>query len=127
MQNWDYNDVTGGVMENDYKKKDTFWRNWGAVFILATFFLASWGGQFVNQLEVQKQESQQHGQELKMDEFWPQFWSSTFENWQSEWLQLTTQALLISGFAAVIFRKQDEEHFRTQLMIERLRKDIKNK
>lgn len=114
-------------MEDEYKKKDTFWRNWGAVFILAFFFLASWGGQFVNQLEVQRQESQEHGQVFEMDEFWPQFWSSTFENWQSEWLQLTTQALLISGFAAVIFRKQDEEHFRTQLMIEQLRKDIKKK
>ena len=114
-------------MENDYKKKDTFWRNWGAVFILVTFFLISWGGQYVNQLTVQKQQSQAHGQEFKMDEFWPQFWASTFENWQSEWLQLATQALLISGFAVVIFRKQNEEHYKTQLMIEQLRKDFKKK
>ena len=62
-----------------------------------------------------------------MDDFWPQFWSSTFENWQSEWLQLTTQALLISAFASVLFRKQDEEHYKTQIMIEQLRKEMKKK
>jgi hypothetical protein len=114
-------------MENEYKRKNTFWRNWGAVFILLALFILSWGGQFVNQLQVQKQESEEHGQVFKIDEFWPQFWSSTFENWQSEWLQLATQALLISGFAAIVFRKQDEEHYKTQLMIEQLKKEIKKK
>ena len=114
-------------MEQEYKKKNTFWRNWGAVFILAVFFLGSWAGQFGNQLIVAKQESSEHNQEFKMDDFWPQFWSSTFENWQSEWLQRTTQALLISAFASVLFRKQDEEHYKTQIMIEQLRKEMKKK
>ena len=68
-----------------------------------------------------------HGQSFNMDEFWPQFWSSTFENWQSEWLQLATQALLISGFSAVLFRKQNEEQYRTQLMIEELKDEIKGR
>lgn len=113
-------------MEQEYRKKNTFWRNWGAVFILIVFFLASWAGQFATQLTVEKQQSEQHGQVFQMEEFWPQFWSSTFENWQSEWLQLATQALLISGFAAILFRKQDEEHYKTQLMIEKLRKEIKS-
>ena len=114
-------------MENDYRKKDNFWRNWGAVFILLAFFLVSWAGQFGNQLIVTQQEASQHNQEWKMEEFWPQFWASTFENWQSEWLQLATQALLISGFAAVLFRKQDEEHYKTHLLIEKLRKEIKQR
>jgi hypothetical protein len=114
-------------LRSEYNKKNTFWRNWGAVFILLAFFLGSWGGQFINQLAVQRQESAEHNQPFQMEDFWPQFWASTFENWQSEWLQLATQALLISGFAAVVFRKQDEEHFKTQLMIEELRKEIKAK
>lgn len=114
-------------MEQEYKKKNTFLRNWGAVLILVAFFFASWTGQFVNQMIVQQNEAQEHSQTFSMDEFWPQFWASTFENWQSEWLQLATQALLISGFAAVIFRKQDEEHYKTQLLIEQLRKEIKKK
>jgi len=111
----------------EYKRKSTFWRNWGAVFILIAFFMASWGGQFVNQMVVQQKESEQHGRAFSMEEFWPQFWASTFENWQSEWLQLATQALLISGFSAIIFRKQDEEHYKTQAMIEQLRKEIKSR
>jgi hypothetical protein len=114
-------------MKQEYARKNTFLRNWGAVFILAVFFLGSWFGQFASQLQVQMNESAQHGQAFSMEEFWPQFWASTFENWQSEWLQLTTQALLISGFAAVLFRKQDEEHFKTQIMIEELRKEISKK
>ncbi|HYG83477.1 MAG TPA: DUF6766 family protein [Verrucomicrobiae bacterium] len=114
-------------LQKEFKRKDTFLKNWGAVIILTIFFLASWAGQFVTQLETAKQTSQQHGQIFQMEEFWPEFWSATFENWQSEWLQLTTQALLISGFSAYIFRKQDEEHFKTQLMIEELREEIKKK
>jgi hypothetical protein len=120
-----YNRCRRCYMEQEYRKKNTFLRNWGAVIILAAFFFASWTGQFVNQIVVQQNEAQEHNQEFRMDEFWPQFWSSTFENWQSEWLQLATQAVLISGFAAIIFRKQDEEHYKTQLMIEQLRKEIK--
>lgn len=114
-------------LKKDYTRKNTFWRNWGAVIILAVFFVASWGGQFATQLTTEKQLSAQHGQEFQMSEFWPQFWSATLENWQSEWLQLFMQALLISGFSAYIFRKQDEEHFKTQLMIEELKKEIRGK
>ncbi len=111
-------------LKKDYTSKNTFWRNWGAAIILAVFFLVSWGGQFATQLTVEKQQSEQHNQTFQMSEFWPQFWSSTLENWQSEWLQLFMQALLISGFSVYIFRKQDEEHFKTQLMIEELKKEI---
>lgn len=114
-------------MSEEYRKKSTFWRNWGAVFILCAFFLASWAGQFVNQLTVQQQDSMEHGQQFKMEDFWPKFWATTLENWQSEWLQLATQALLISGFAAVFFRKQDEEHYHTQRMIDELRQELKQK
>lgn len=114
-------------MESELKRKDTFWRNWGAIFILAAFFISSWGGQFASQITVQKQESAQHGQTFQMSEFWPQFWASTFENWQSEWLQLTAQALLISGLASVIFRKQNEQQYKTEIMIEELKKEIRKR
>jgi hypothetical protein len=114
-------------LEKERKKNDTFFKRWGAVFILLTFFLISWAGQFATQLATEKQQSEQHGQAFQMEEFWPQFWASTFENWQSEWLQLFTQALLISGFASYVFRKQDEEHYRTQTMIDELRQELTGK
>lgn len=111
-------------LKQEYKHKDTFLRRWAAVIILLVFFMASWGGQFVMQLQSEKQLAEQYSKEFQMSEFWPEFWSSTFENWQSEWLQLAFQALLVVGFAEVIFRKGEEEHFKTQIMIEELREEL---
>lgn len=114
-------------LKKEYDLKDTFLRRWAAVIILFAFFFLSWGGQYVSQLEQVKQESQQHGQEFQMSEFWPQFWSATFENWQSEWLQLATQAILIAALADYLFRKGNQDHYKTQLMIEELRDELKKK
>jgi hypothetical protein len=111
----------------DYKRKNSFIRRWAAVFILLAFFIGSWAGQYGTQLSVAKQEAQMHNQDFSMSEFWPEFWQSTFENWQSEWLQLLTQALLIAGLAEYLFRKENEEHYKTQLMIEKLEKQINAK
>lgn len=114
-------------LRDEYRRKDTFLRRWAAVIILIILFFASWGGQFATQLAAEKQSAEQHGTEFQMSEFWPEFWSATFENWQSEWLQLTFQALLVVGFAQLIFRKGEEEHYKTQLMIEELRQDMKRR
>lgn len=114
-------------LKAEYKRKDTFMRRWAAVIILFILFVGSWGGQFATQLAAEKQQAEQHGAEFQMSEFWPEFWSATFENWQSEWLQLTFQALLVVGFAQYIFRKGEEGHYKTQLMIEELRSDLKSK
>jgi hypothetical protein len=40
-----------------------------------------------------RNEAQQHGEPFSLADFWPQFLSSTFENWQSEFLQLVWQAV----------------------------------
>lgn len=114
-------------LKEEYQRQDTFLRRWGALFILLAFFIFSWGGQFVTQMQVFKQEAETHGQEFSMSEYWPDFWASTFENWQSEWLQLATQALLISGLASYIFRTEQEEQYKTQIMIEELREEIRKK
>jgi hypothetical protein len=114
-------------LKREYKRQDTFIRRWAALFILIAFFVLSWGGQFFAQMEVVKQESAQHGQEFSMNEFMPQFWSSTFENWQSEWLQLATQAVLIAALADYIFRKGNQDHYKTQLMIAELKEEINKK
>lgn len=115
-----------GDIKKEYQQKDTFIRRWGALFILIAFFLLSWGGQFASQMQAVKQESEQHGQEFTMEEFMPQFWSATFENWQSEWLQLAVQAVLIAALADYLFRRGNEDHYKTHLMIEELREEIRN-
>lgn len=112
-------------LQREYQQKNTFWRKWTAVFILFAFFFLSWGGQYITQMQQAKQENAEHGQEFQMEEFWPEFWSATFENWQSEWLQLGTQALLIAAFADYLFRKGNQDHYKTQLLIEELRDEIK--
>jgi hypothetical protein len=114
-------------LKQDYQRKDTFFRRWASAIILLVFFLGSWGGQFVTQLQAEKQQSEQHHEQFQMAEFWPEFWSSTFENWQSEWLQLLTQAIVIAGFAEYLFRKGEEGHYKTQLMIEDLQKEVRAK
>lgn len=112
------------TLKTEYARKDTFFRKWTAVIILFAFFFLSWGGQLATQMQVVRQESEQHGQQFQMSEFWPQFWASTFENWQSEWLQLATQAILIAALADYVFRTGNRDHYKTQLMIEELRKEI---
>lgn len=73
-------------------------KNWGAVWILTFLFLASWLLQLVNQVDEVTQAAKEHNQQFLWGDFWPQFFSATFENWQSEFLQLAVQALLVASY-----------------------------
>lgn len=80
-------------------------RRWGAVYILALLFLGSWVGQAITM-----------SPEIRSDG-WIAFWSATFENWQSEWLQLVFQAVLLLGAKHWLFQVDAED-------LERLEKKI---
>jgi len=82
---------------------------WGAAYLLAVLFLASWAGQFVMTLVEVGNEARQHGGSFHLDEFWPTFLSATFENWQSEWLQLLVQAVVLLGMKHVLFKADAED------------------
>jgi hypothetical protein len=58
--------------------------------VLTALFVLSWVGQFAFQLLEVRSESETHGDAFSWSDFWPQFLSATFENWQSEFLQLLT-------------------------------------
>lgn len=77
-------------------------KRWGAVYILLIVFLGSWFGQLITQVIEYKNNAKTHGEPTKWAEFWPEFWAATFENWQSEFLQLAVQAVLI---ASILGRK----------------------
>jgi len=62
--------------------------------VLAALFLVSWVGQFVAQAVEVSKDAAEHGQQFAWSDFWPQFLSATFENWQSEFLQLLTFVVL---------------------------------
>ena len=87
-------------------------------------FLLFWCGQFVAKLVVEQNEAAQHGQGFEWPQFLAQFFASTFENWQSEFLRLAWQA---AGLAVLFFwgssqsRESDEriEAKRDRLLEER--------
>ena len=80
--------------------KPRFTKAYSFAVVTGLFFLLSWFGQFVAQLIVEQNEAEQHGTSFEWAEFWPQFFASTFENWQSEFLQLIWQAV---GLALLFF------------------------
>lgn len=69
-------------------------RDHGLSLTLGVLFFASWLGQFVFQAQEQVNDTAAHGEAFSWTEFWPTFWQATFENWQSEFLQLLTFVVL---------------------------------
>jgi hypothetical protein len=70
------------------------WRSYNLSIVLLALFLTSWIGQGVFQWFEMANEAQAHGQASTLAEFIPAFFSATFENWQSEFLQLFTMVIL---------------------------------
>jgi hypothetical protein len=100
------------------------WKRWGAAYILLALFLASWAGQLVAMLIEIGDEARQHGQPFQISEFWPQFWSSTFENWQSEWLQLFVQAVVLLGMKHVLFKADAQDMELVQLDLAEIKQHL---
>lgn len=99
-------------------------RRWGAVYVLLVLFLGSWIGQFAAQVTEFTSEQQAHDQAFAWGEFWPTFFASTFENWQSEWLQLVFQAILLLGVKHWIFRADAEDMERLEQKVDEIRHEM---
>lgn len=88
---------------------------WGALYILFVLFVGSLIAQFVYQVVLAGESSNQ-------------FFSAVFENWQSEWIQLFVQALLIQGLGHVLYRKETEDQERMERKLDEilasLRRDV---
>ncbi|MDP9368290.1 MAG: hypothetical protein M3Q03_08450 [Chloroflexota bacterium] len=72
------------------------WRDYSLSLTLGALFLSSWVAQAVSQWFEMAHEAQTHGQSSSVTEFLSAFLSATFENWQSEFLQLLTFVVLSS-------------------------------
>jgi hypothetical protein len=90
-------------------KRNSHLRRWGAAYIMLVLFLASWIAQFCMTLIEAGNDARSHGEEFALSEFWPQFLRATFENWQSEWLQLAFQAVVLLGMKHVLFKADAED------------------
>jgi hypothetical protein len=97
--------------------KPPFRRAYSFAIVTAALFLLSWTGQFIAQLITVRNEAEQHQQPFEWGDFLTQFASSTFENWQSEFLQLVWQA---AGLSLLLFwgssqSKESEERMEAKL------------
>lgn len=104
----------------DRSKRPKFFTAYSFGIVTGGLFLLSWIGQLVFQMIETSNEAASHGEQLDLAQFWPAFFSSTFENWQSEFLQLVWQA---AGLALFFFwgsSQSKEGNERIEAKIDRL-------
>jgi hypothetical protein len=88
--------------------------------VLVSLFVVSWIGQFVAQTVEVSNDAREHGQSFSWADFWPQFLSATFENWQSEFLQLLTFVLLTAHLIHRSSAESPDSDDETKAMLEEL-------
>lgn len=89
----------GGVMVASIRRevresRAGVWQDFGLSIALAALFLTSWFGHAISQWQEFTDEQAAHGQTVEMADFLAAFSSTTFENWQSEFLQLFSFVVL---------------------------------
>jgi hypothetical protein len=103
------------------------WRDYGLSITLAALFLFSWGLQtwmgwveFVAEQEEHNQQAQPFGDD-------GYFWSwgeSTFENWQSEFLQLFSFVVLTTFLVHKKSHESPDTDYDTEARLERIEKQL---
>jgi amino acid permease len=93
--------IVGVIPSSGGSQVKKHFQYWGALYILFALFLGSLIGHYVYQVVV-------------AGESFAQFMSAVFENWQSEWIQLFVQALLIEGLGHVLYQKKTEDQERME-------------
>jgi hypothetical protein len=83
---------------SNHVNRPRFFTAYSFAIVTGALFLFSWAGQFVFQLIEARNDAAEHGSVFEWSQYWPQFLSSTFENWQSEFLQLVWQAAGLAIF-----------------------------
>jgi hypothetical protein len=84
--------------KDEKKSKPPFHKAYSFGLVTGALFVASWTLQLVFQAIAFGNEAAEHGGVFEWSEYWPQFFASTFENWQSEFLQLVWQAAGLALF-----------------------------
>jgi len=96
------------------------WANFGLSIAFASLFLISWAAQAVAEWGVYAQEQRAHGEPTVIGDYLVQFGQSTFENWQSEFLQLFSFVVL----SALLIHRGSAESKDSDDRIERKIDDI---
>ena len=70
------------------------WKNFGLSIAFCVLFFAAWFGQGIAEWQRFVDEQRTHRQPVEVADFVQEFAQSTFENWQSEFLQLFSFVVL---------------------------------
>lgn len=91
-----------GVADTDVNvdpfRKPVWPKAYSFALVTAVLFLASWAGQFVFQAIEFRSDARMHGDVFVWTDFVPAFLAATFENWQSEALQIIWQVAGLAMF-----------------------------
>ena len=102
------------------KQRRTFFQRYGLSVVLAFLFLISWGAQAVFQWFEVANEAEQHGTSVTVGDYVWSFGQSTFENWQSEFLQLLAFVVLTAFLVHVGSPESRDSDEETQAALERI-------
>lgn len=90
------------------------WREFGLGLVLMLLFFVTWTGHGISQWQTFTDEQLSHGEEPEVGDFVAEFTESSLENWQSEFLQLFSFAVL----AALYIHKGSAESKDTEEKLE---------
>jgi hypothetical protein len=93
------------VKERRSSEVGRLWANFGLSIAFLGLFLVSWIGQAFAEWGVYVQDQQAHGGHPNLGDFFVTFGQSTFENWQSEFLQLFSFVV----FSAILIHRGSAE------------------
>ncbi len=92
--------------------------------MLLLLFLGSWVGQFFAELAEFRSDQSAHNEPFLWSDYLTTFAASTLENWQSEWLQLVFQAVLLIGAKHLIFRVDGEDLERLEAKVDQINRRL---
>lgn len=104
----------------EHRNRPTFFTAYSFGIVTGGLFLLSWLGQFVFQAMEVRNDAAAHGNDFAWGEFFPAFFSATFENWQSEFLQLVWQAAGLAMFFFWGSSQSKEGNERLEAKVDRL-------
>ena len=93
------------IRREQQSSKGSVWKNFGLSLVLCLLFFGSWLGQGIAQWQEFTDNQRQHNEPLTLGEFFANFSESTFQNWQSEFLQLFSFVVL----SAILIHKDSTE------------------
>ena len=101
------------------------WRDYNLSVVLGLLFVVTWIGQLITQWFTFASEQQEHNQPLQVGQFLWEFWQSTLENWQSEFLQLFSFVVLASLFIHKGSAESKDSDEQMQKSLDRIEKRLK--